>query len=64
MVLILAAATGFCLSAESAEEARRLNPTAAEIILGDGHRMTVDFYAPDIFRLFRDDIFSGMTAEA
>ena len=55
MVLILAAATGYCLSAESAEEARRLNPTAAEIILGDGHRMTVDFYAPDIFRLFRDD---------
>lgn len=55
MVLILAAATGYCLSAESAEEARHLNPTAAEIILGDGHRMTVDFYAPDIFRLFRDD---------
>ena len=23
--------------------------------LSDGHRMTVDFYAPDIFRLFRDD---------
>ena len=45
MVLILAAATGYSLSAESAEEARRLNPTAAEIILGDGHRMTVDFYA-------------------
>ena len=39
----------------SVKEAVRLNPTAAELVLSDGHRMTVDFYAPDIFRLFRDD---------
>ena len=67
MLLILAAAavSGFSAPAasagqagaaeESVKEARRLNPTSAELILSDGHRMTVDFYAPDIFRLFRDD---------
>ena len=67
MLLILAAAavSGFSAPAASAgqaeaaevsvKEARRLNPTSAELILSDGHRMTVDFYAPDIFRLFRDD---------
>lgn len=67
MLLILAAAAVSGLSApaasagqagaaeESVKEARRLNPTSAELILSDGHRMTVDFYAPDIFRLFRDD---------
>lgn len=40
---------------ESVETAVRLNSTAAEIILSGGGRMTVDFYAPDIFRIFRDD---------
>lgn len=67
MLLILAAAavSGFSAPAasagqagaaeESVKEARRLNPTSAELILSDGHCMTVDFYAPDIFRLFRDD---------
>lgn len=67
MLLILAAAAVSGLSApaasagqagaaeESVKEVRRLNPTSAELILSDGHRMTVDFYAPDIFRLFRDD---------
>lgn len=67
MLLILAAAAVSSVSApdasagntgaaeESVIEARRLNPTSAELILSDGHRMTVDFYAPDIFRLFRDD---------
>lgn len=67
MLLILAAAAVSSVSApdasagntgaaeESVIEARRLNPTSAELILSDGHRMTVDFYAPDIFRLFRDE---------
>ena len=67
MLLILAAAAVSGLSApaasagqagaaeESVKEVRRLNPTSAELILSDGHCMTVDFYAPDIFRLFRDD---------
>ena len=67
MLLIFAAAAVSCISVPSASAApteaaqdavdcaRRLNPTSAELILGSGHRMTVDFYAPDIFRLFRDD---------
>ncbi len=31
-----------------------LNPTAVEVIYDDGGRMLVDFYGPNIFRLFRD----------
>lgn len=60
MLLILAAAAVSSVSApdasagntgaaeESVIEARRLNPTSAELILSDGHRMTVDFYAPEV----------------
>lgn len=40
---------------ESVDRAERINPAAVEIVLAGGKRMTVDFYAPDIFRLFRDD---------
>ena len=59
-VLLFTAGAAACLCpqsacAQSVKEAVRLNPTAAELILDEGHRMTVDFYAPDIFRLFRDD---------
>ncbi len=32
----------------------QLNPTAVEVIYDDGGRMLVDFYGPNIFRLFRD----------
>lgn len=40
---------------EPVKTAVRLNSTAAEIILSGGGRVTVDFYATDIFRVFRDD---------
>lgn len=35
--------------------ARMLNATTAEILYRDGRILTVDFYGPAIFRLFRDD---------
>ena len=35
--------------------ARKLNPTAVELILANGNRVTVDFYGNNIFRIFRDD---------
>lgn len=41
--------------AQNVENVERLNSTAAEVCFDGGYRMTVDFYAPDIFRLFRDD---------
>lgn len=31
-----------------------LNPSAVEVIYDDGGRMLVDFYGPNIFRMFRD----------
>ena len=37
------------------ENARKINPSAVEVLLGKDHRMTFDFYGDNIFRLFRDD---------
>ena len=37
------------------KELRRLNKTAVEVVYDDGKTMTIDFYGPNIFRLFRDD---------
>lgn len=35
--------------------AHKINPTTVEIVCDSGRRMTLDFYGPNIFRLFRDD---------
>lgn len=58
-------ASGVALAVTESPEAARLpqtitdvqqiNPTAVDILLGDKHRMTFDFYGDNIFRLFRDD---------
>ena len=37
------------------KELRRLNKTAVEVVYDDGKTMTIDFYGPNIIRLFRDD---------
>lgn len=37
------------------EGARQLNPSAVEILYSGGKTMTLDFYGPNIVRLFRDD---------
>lgn len=57
--------SGFAFSAQSGpqegsqspmvENARKINPSAVEVLLGKDHRMTFDFYGDNIFRLFRDD---------
>lgn len=40
---------------QQVKELRRLNKTAVEVVYNDGKTMTIDFYGPKIFRLFRDD---------
>ncbi len=35
--------------------AKKINPTTIEILLTNDHRMLVDFYGENIFRIFRDD---------
>lgn len=35
--------------------AQQINPTAVEVLLADGNRVTIDFYGENIFRLFRDN---------
>ena len=37
------------------KEVRQLNRQAVEVVYNDGKTMTIDFYGPNIFRLFRDD---------
>lgn len=34
---------------------RLVNPTTVEVVGDDSSRLTVDFYSPSVFRLFRDD---------
>ena len=40
---------------QGVKEVRRLNKQAVEVVYNDGKVMTIDFYGPNIFRLFRDD---------
>ena len=42
-------------AADSVKAVRQLNRQAVEMIDQDGHMLTLDFYGPDIVRLFRDD---------
>ena len=49
-------ATGISQKAEAAiASAEKINPTTVEIVYTDGHRLTIDFYADQIARFFRDD---------
>jgi len=40
---------------DGVKEVRRLNKQAVEVVYNDGKVMTIDFYGPNVFRLFRDD---------
>ena len=42
-------------SPDSVPEVRKINPTTAEVIFGNGNICTVDFYSKDIFRVFQDN---------
>ena len=37
------------------KEVRKINTTAAEIVFGNGDICTIDFYGPEIFRMFQDN---------
>ena len=41
--------------APTVKEVVKINPTTAEVRYANGKRLTVDFYGPNIVRLFRDD---------
>ena len=40
---------------QGVKEVQQLNKQAVEVVYNDGKTMTIDFYGPKIFRLFRDD---------
>lgn len=51
VALLLTTAT----RADNVKEVRQLNQQAVEVVYDGGQVMTLDFYGPDIVRLFRDD---------
>lgn len=52
---LVAAAPALATTANDVTGIRRINNTTAEVMLSDGHTLTVDFYGPSIFRLFQDN---------
>lgn len=52
---LVAAAPALAATANDVTGIRRINNTTAEVMLSDGHTLTVDFYGPNIFRLFQDN---------
>ena len=57
MACLLTVLPLLCLAqnGQQVKEVRQLNKTAVEVVGVDGHVTTIDFYGPNIFRLFRDD---------
>lgn len=52
---LVAAAPALAATTNDVTGIRRINNTTAEVMLSDGHTLTVDFYGPSIFRLFQDN---------
>lgn len=52
---LVAAAPALAATANDVTGIRCINNTTAEVMLSDGHTLTVDFYGPSIFRLFQDN---------
>ncbi|HBN47318.1 MAG TPA: alpha-xylosidase, partial [Prevotella sp.] len=52
---LMASAPALATLASDVTGIRRINATTAEVTLADGHTMTIDFYGPNIFRLFQDN---------
>lgn len=52
---LVASAPALAATANDVTGIRRINNTTAEVMLSDGHTLTVDFYGPSIFRLFQDN---------
>ena len=52
LLLFIVTVTGY--AQRQITGAEQINPTAIEVLLSDGNRMTFDFYGDNIFRLFCD----------
>ncbi len=52
---LMAVAPTIAANASDVTSIRRINATTTEVTMADGHTMTIDFYGPNIFRLFQDN---------
>ena len=55
MLAILLSIGTWADDSQGVKEVRQLNKQAVEVVYDNGKTMTIDFYGPKIFRLFRDD---------
>ena len=55
LLAMTATAPAIAATASDVTGIRRINATTAEVTLTDGHTLTIDFYGPNIFRLFQDN---------
>ena len=55
LLTLMATAPATATTASDVTGIRRINATTAEVTLTDGHTLTIDFYGPNIFRLFQDN---------
>ncbi len=55
LLAMTATAPAMATTASDVTGIRRINATTAEVTLTDGHTLTIDFYGPNIFRLFQDN---------
>lgn len=55
LLAMTATAPAIATTASDVTGIRRINATTAEVTLTDGHTLTIDFYGPNIFRLFQDN---------
>ena len=55
LLAMTATAPAIATTASDVTGIRRINATTAEVTMTDGHTLTIDFYGPNIFRLFQDN---------
>ena len=55
LVSVLQVSAAVVTADDSVKDIRQINASAVEVLYRDGHRLTIDFYSDNIFRLFQDN---------
>ena len=55
LVSVLQVSAAVVTADDSVKDIRQINTSAVEVLYRDGHRLTIDFYSDNIFRLFQDN---------
>ena len=55
LISVLQVSAAVVTADDSVKDIRQINASAVEVLYRDGHRLTIDFYSDNIFRLFQDN---------